>query len=216
MSNSTDFHQSTHQPTALLRRMFIVAATLILCSCAGPGSKRPAAIVKSDSSGFSISEAAGVGPWIRSDFAKTNRALEEGEVDRGIELLTQIAESSPELAAVHINLGIAYQRVDDFEHAEASLLEALALNSRHPVAHNELGIVYRRTGRFDESRKSYEAALELQPSFHFARKNLAILCDLFVSDVQCALKHYELYRAAVPDDKNVEIWIADLLNRNGQ
>jgi len=216
MPNSTDFHQPAHQPTSLLRRMFVVAATLILCSCAGPGSKRPAAIVTSDSSGFSISEAAGVGPWIRSDFAKANRALEEGEVDRGIELLTQIVESSPELAAVHINLGIAYQRVDDFEHAEASLLEAISVNPRHPVAHNELGIVYRRTGRFVESRKSYEAALELQPSFHFARKNLAILCDLFVSDVQCALKHYELYRAAVPDDKNVEIWIADLRNRHGQ
>jgi len=212
MSSSTDFQQFI----AVLRRISIVAATLILCSCAGPGSKRPAAIVTSDSSGFSISEAAGVGAWIRSDFAKANRALEEGEVERGIELLGEIAESSPELSAVHINLGIAYQRTEDFEHAEASLLEALDVNPRHPVAHNELGIVYRRTGRFEEARKSYEAALELQPSFHFARKNLAILCDLFISDVECALKHYELYRAAVPADKNVEIWIADLHNRNGQ
>ena len=71
MLNSTD----SHQPSMLLRRLFIVAAMLILCSCAGPGAKRPAAIVKSDSSGFSISEAAGVGPWTRSDFAKANRAL---------------------------------------------------------------------------------------------------------------------------------------------
>lgn len=211
MSSWTDFQQSA----ALLRRMLIVAATLILCGCAGQGSKRPAAIVTSDSSGFSISEATGVSGWIRSDFAKANRAFEEGEVDRGIELLTQIAESSPELSAVHINLGIAYQRAEEFERAEASLLQALAVNPRHPVALNELGIVYRRTGRFDEARNSYEAALELQPTFHFVRKNLAILCDLFVFDLQCALEHYESYRAAVPDDTNVEIWIADLRNRNG-
>jgi tetratricopeptide (TPR) repeat protein len=212
MSGPTDSQRSI----APLRRLLVVAATLILCSCASPTAKRPAAIVTSDSSGFSISEAAGVGGGIRSDFAKANRAFEEGEFDRGIELLTQIAESSPELFAVHINLGVAYQRVEDFEHAEASLLEALAINSRHPVAHNELGIVYRRTGRFEEARKSYEAALALQPNFHFARKNLAIVCDLFISDAQCALKHYELYQAAVPNDKNVEIWIADLLNRNEQ
>jgi tetratricopeptide (TPR) repeat protein len=212
MSRSTDIQHFG----AILRRVLIIAAAINLCSCATPGAKRPAAIVTSDSSGFSISEATRVGARIRYDFGKANQALKQGEVDRGIELLTRIGESSPELSAVHINLGIAYQRVGDFEHAEASLLEALALNPSHPVAHNELGIVYRRIGRFDESRKSYEAALELQPNFHFARKNLAILCDLFVSDLDCALEHYEFYRAAVPDDVNVEIWIADLRNRNGQ
>jgi tetratricopeptide (TPR) repeat protein len=213
MSSQTDSQQAIRQSIAPLRPMLIVAAMLILCSCASPGSKRPAAIVTSDSNGFSISEAAGVRSWIRSDFAKANQALEAGALDRGIELLTEIAESSPELAAVHINLGVAYQRVENFELAEASLREAIAINPRHPVAHNELGIVYRRTGRFEESRKSYEAALELQPSFHFARKNLAIVCDLFISDTQCALEHYELYLTAVPNDKNIEIWIADLRNR---
>lgn len=211
MSNSTDCQQAF----GLLRRMLIVASMLLLCSCAAPQTKRPAPIVTSDSNGFSISEAAGVGTWIRSDFAKANQALEEGDVDRGIELLTQIAESSPELSAVHINLGVAYQLSENFESAEASLLQALAINPRHPVALNELGIVYRRTGRFDEARNSYEAALELHPTFHFARKNLAILCDLFVLDQECALVHYEHYRAAVPDDEDVEIWIADLRNRNG-
>ncbi len=201
---------------AFLRCVLVVAATLILCSCAAPGSNRPKAIETSDSSGFSISEASRVGMWVRSDFANANQALELDEVDRGIELLTEIAAASPELSAVHINLGIAYQHAEDFEHAEAALLEALAVNPRHPVAYNELGIVYRRTGRFSEARKSYEAALELQPSFHYARKNLAILCDLFISDMKCALENYELYQAAVPDEKIVEIWIADLLNRNEQ
>ena len=126
----------------------------------------------------------------------------------GLNLTYEVRESMIK----HANGGVPV----NFRPDEASLLEAIAVNPRHPVAHNELGIVYRRTGRFEEARKSYEVALELQPSFHFARKNLAILCDLFISDVECALKHYELYREAVPDDKSVEIWIADLRNRNGQ
>lgn len=212
MSSSTDGKQEIE----FFRVALVVAMMLFFCGCGTPGTKRPAPIETRDSSGFSITEGARVGARIRSDFAKANRALGQGEVDRGIELLTQIAESSPELSAVHINLGIAYQRVQDFERAETSLLEALAVNPRHPVAHNELGILYRRTGRFEEARKSYEAALALQPNFHFARKNLAILCDLFVSDLPCALDHYEIYLAAVPDDEATEIWIADLHNRSGQ
>ena len=85
-----------------------------------------------------------------------------------------------------------------------------------PVAHNELGIVYRRTGRFDEARGSYEKALEHYPEFHFARRNLAILCDVYLRDLDCAVEHYTLYTQAVPDDEAAAMWVADLHNRAGK
>jgi lipoprotein NlpI len=73
--------------------------------------------------------------------------------------------------------------------------------------------VYRRTGRFAESRESFEVALELQPTFHFARKNLAVLCDLYVADLPCALKNYRIYFETDPSSESVAIWIADLEGR---
>ena len=102
------------------------------------------------------------------------------------------------------------------EEAEASLLRALESNPRHPVALNELGIVYRRLGRFEEARASYEQALAVHADFHFARKNLGIVCDLFLRDTGCALENYRAYRDAVPQDADVEIWIADLERRSGE
>ena len=120
------------------------------------------------------------------------------------------------VTAAHIALGIAYARTGDLDHAEASLQKALELSPQHPAALNELGLVQRRRGQFAESRASYEAALAQFADFHYAHRNLAILCDLYLGDHACALEHYEAYSRIVPDDAEVFKWIADLRNRGSQ
>jgi Flp pilus assembly protein TadD len=157
-----------------------------------------------------------VGLSVRSDFARALRLLEEGRQDEGIAVLERVTEAAPNLTAAHLDLGVAYRERGDLEAAEASLLRARDLSPRHPVVYNELGIVYRRTGRFEKARESYGKALERYPDFHFARRNLAILCDLYLSDPDCALEHYELYVQAVPDDERAAMWVTDLRNRAGR
>jgi Flp pilus assembly protein TadD len=84
------------------------------------------------------------------------------------------------------------------------------LSATHPIAHSELALVYRKQAKFAEARAQYEQALSLYPDFHFAHRNLAILCDLYQRDYGCALQHYE------PDDAQVAIWVGDLQSRMGQ
>ena len=74
----------------------------------------------------------------------------------------------------------------------------------------------RRTGRFSKARESYESALALQPAYHHARKNLAVLCDVYLSDLACAHENYRLYLESDPQDEATGIWIADLEGRLGQ
>ncbi len=194
------------------------AVAIIASACGSTTAKRtPTARIEiQDAVGFTITEEAKVSSDIRLDYDQALNLLEQGQHDQGVALLEAVAASAPYLSAPRIDLGIAYHNVGDLDAAESNLLLALNANPNRPIAHNELGIVYRKIGRFAEARKSYETALAIYPGYHYARRNLAILCDLYLADVNCALQNYEAYMATVPSDDEASMWIADIRYRIGQ
>jgi len=193
---------------------------LVACSTATPVAKTAPVAKSADvagplvsETGFTLTDNVQIDADTRAQYDNAVRQLEQKQYEQGIASLLKVVQSVPTATAPYIDLGIAYGRNGDLDKAEASFKRALELNPRHPIAYNELGMVYRKKGRFDEARASYEKAIALVPDFHFARLNLAILCDLYLADTACALANYEVYQRAMPDDKQAAMWVADLRTR---
>ncbi len=202
----------------------------VLAGCAFIHNIKPKPVVKKPSTpkgpsvtrlengreGFIITEVPKMDEASRRDFDHAVAMLKDQKYDKAIDLLKKIIDQSPGVTAPYIDIAIAYQHINKLEQAEKYLKTAQELFPDHPVVCNEYGLLYRRTGRFAEARAIYEKALARFPDYYPLHRNLGILCDLYLNDPACALKHYEIYSRAEPGNKKVKAWIADLHTRIGR
>lgn len=194
----------------------LLALVLTLVGCAGGPPTVPVNQAIDDTQKNAVLVDVAADADVAADFEKAMKLLKAGEYEKGTDLMQNVAQRSPGQTAPYINLAMAYEKMGKLPAAEESIKKALELSPEHPVANTVYGLLYRKTGRFAEARQVYERALKQYPDFLAARKNLGILCDIYLRDLECALTQYHVYSTAMPDDKTVRVWIADLEQRRAK
>ena len=209
---------------SLPRLLPLCISLLLVTACATTGDNRQtdrlacsSADERQDNCGESgvieITQKIGVDPDIKEEFNTAIALLNNKEYPEAIRLLKGVTGKTSKFTAPYINLGIVYARTGEMDKAKETFKKALEINAQHPVANNELGIVYRKTGQYKQAREHYQIVVNTYPEFLPAHKNLGVLCDIYLQDLECALQQYEEYLKGKPDDEKVKIWVADVKSR---
>ena len=141
-------------------------------------------------------------------------SLKAGDLDMAIELLTRVSLEAPDKPYVFTNLGLAYFKLEKHDLADQAMQQAIVQNSDDAVAYNHLGILQREKGEFDTARQRYQRAIEIDQDYARAHLNLGILFDIYLQDLQKALKEYEKYQSLIQqEDSQVAGWIVDIQRR---
>lgn len=195
-----------------MRRSIVFLLTLFLFACAGGEIRRAA----DDAEIKKLKEIAGyidVDAKLESDFKKAVSLMKQGDNMQAIEILKTVIEREQRLPAPFVNIAIAYNKLGESKAAEENLIKALKLDAGHAVANNKLGLLYRKQGRFKAARIAYESAINKHPDYLPAKRNLGVLCDLYLRDFECALEQFEDHLYLKPNDKTMAIWVVDVKQR---
>jgi tetratricopeptide (TPR) repeat protein len=190
----------------LIKAAIALAIAVMLAGCAAnPGAP--------DDHDQPSLPGAEITPEMHQQFDRALVLLQKERYDEAAALLELIVAKETRFAAPYVNLGIAYARRGDDKQAQEYLVQALVIEPHNVHANNELGLLHRKGGRFVEARKAYEAALEAHPEYLPARRNLGILCEIYLHDLSCARDQFAEYQKYAPEDAQVNLWVADLARR---
>ena len=179
-----------------------LAGLLALGGCAGnpPSPEQPQ------------ESAAESGPEAR--FSEAVSLLESKRYQEAASAWERLVGEQSAGPAALANLAIAYMHLGREQEAIAALEKALAADPAHPQAGNLLAIQHRKAGRFEEARALYQRVLDAHPDYRNGHLNLAILCDLYLQQLDCAREHYLRYQSlSEQQDEQVTAWLVDLERR---
>jgi Tfp pilus assembly protein PilF len=104
-----------------------------------------------------------------------NAALAEGDVDGAIAAYEEVLGVAPDLPQVHHNLGLAYNRKEEWDRAGEEFRKAAELDPDFAEPHGALAVMLANAGHRDEAIIELEQAVELDPDNVEYLYNLAVL-----------------------------------------
>lgn len=160
---------------------------------------------------------------VQKRFIAADKAVTENKPAEAERHYLWLTENYPEYSRPFINLAIMYSDMNKIELAESYFLKAIQINANNLNSYNRYAIFLRQQGRFKEAETQYLRGIKIWENSPISHKNLGILYELYLGDLDKALIHYQRYLAlleSAPSTSNnqkairqAKGWIIDINRR---
>ncbi len=138
-------------------------------------------------------------------------ALNNNELDKAENLFTTMSERQPNIAGPWANLALIEIKRENLAQAELYVKSALDNNADMPQALNLSGYLAEKQGKINVAKNYYLQAVNNKPDYAIAHYNVALLYDVYLQDIEQAIKHYQLYLThSEQKDEATENWLEGL------
>lgn len=197
-----------------IKYKFILAATvLILSACAQTPDKTTVdnEQQKQTSTETSKAHSMSVSKSERDRYREGLAALNNNDIAKAQRIFTEFIRKQPELAGAYSNLAVIHFKKNELEKSLKLLNKAIELNPKQSQAYNLRAQIMVKHGKIQQAKIDYTKAIELNPKYVNAQYNLALLYDIYLQEIELAIKHYEIYMSLIKiPDPATKDWIIHL------
>lgn len=137
--------------------------------------------------------------------------VKNNQFDEAKNTLVEISKEKPGLAGPNANLAILYIRGKDYDSAFKHASMAMKAKPGSHKIQNLMGFIHQEKGNILDAEKHYKRAIELNPGYAKAHYNLALIYDIYLSNIGSAIKHYEKYLELINNsDQKTHDWLQQL------
>jgi len=192
----------------VFKKIALIFSVLLISSCAQDN-------IKSSDSGMAVTEESEQSKSVSSSDKEKYRdgitALYNNDLSKAQRIFSEFVRNKPKLAGAYSNLALVYFKKEEFDKSLKQLNKALELNPKQAQAYNLRAQLYVVDGKIHEAKADYLKAIEYKPKYTNAQYNLALLYDVYLQEINLAIKHYKIYMSLIkePDEATKE-WITHL------
>ncbi|MFK5950133.1 MAG: tetratricopeptide repeat protein [Methylococcales bacterium] len=192
--------------STLLKKALVIISILSLFSCAQKQLKSP----DSGSSDNSI-QSKPTSKAEREKYRSGITALYNNDLSKAQRIFHEFIRNKPELAGGYSNLALVHFKKKEYEKSLKQVNKALKLNPKQAQALNLRAQLYILDGKIHAAKDDYLLAIKTKPNYANAQYNLALLYDVYLQEIELAIKHYKIYMSLLkkPDETTKE-WITHL------
>jgi len=138
-------------------------------------------------------------------------ALYNNDLSKAQSIFNEFIRNNPKLAGGYTNLALVYFKKSKYVKSLKQANKALELNPKQAQALNLRAQLYVLDGKIHKAKKDYIQSVTIKPKYINAQYNLALLYDIYLQEIEPAIKHYKIYLSLLKKpDEATEEWVTHL------